>query len=193
MREQKEFIPEIKEMTNVLKNNGVILYPTDTIWGLGCDATSPEAIQKIIDIKQRSGEKNFIVLLDSESRLQTYVNNVPEQAWSLIEYAEKPLTIIYEGAKNLPPELIAADGSIAIRVTKDDFCKYLIGSLRKPIVSTSANISGQASPASFRDIDPEIVNAVDYTANWRRNERMNNPPSTIIRLRTNGEIEFIRR
>ena len=193
MREQKEFISEIREMTNVLKNNGVILYPTDTIWGLGCDATSPEAVQKIINIKKRSSEKNFIVLLDSESRLQTYVEQVPEQAWTLIEFSEKPLTIIYEKAKNLPHELIAEDGSIAIRVTKDDFCKYLIGALRKPIVSTSANFSGQPSPASFRDIDPEIVNGVDYAANWRRREKMNNPPSTIIRLRTNGEIEFIRR
>jgi L-threonylcarbamoyladenylate synthase len=189
----KEFLPEIKLLTNALKKDGVILYPTDTIWGLGCDATSPVAIQKIIDIKKRSEEKNFIVLLDSESRLQTYVEKVPEQAWSLIEFSEKPLTIIYDGAKNLPHELIAADGSIAIRVTKDEFCQYIIGSLRRPIVSTSANISGQPSPGSFTQIDEQIINAVDYATNWRRNERMINPPSTIIRLRSNGQIEFIRR
>jgi L-threonylcarbamoyladenylate synthase len=159
----KEFLPEIKVMTTVLKNEGVILYPTDTIWGLGCDATSPLAIKKIIEIKQRTPDKNFILLLDNESRIQSYVTQVPEQAWQLIEYAEKPLTIIYEGARNLPPELIAADGSIAIRITRDEFCKYLIGALRKPLVSTSANKSGQPSPVSYSDIDPEIISSVDYT------------------------------
>jgi L-threonylcarbamoyladenylate synthase len=189
----KEFLPEIKTMTAVLKNNGVILYPTDTIWGLGCDATSEEAVKKIMKIKNRDREKSFILLLDHESRIQSYVNQVPEQAWQLIEYAERPLTIIYEGAKNLPAELIAADGSIAIRVTRDEFCKYLIGALRKPIVSTSANLSGRPSPASFADIDEEIVASVDYAAHWRRSEKMTAAPSAIIRLRTNGEIEFVRR
>ena len=189
----KEFLPEIKEMASVLKKGGVILYPTDTIWGLGCDATSIDGIRKIMQIKQRSEQKNFIVLLDSESRLQTYVKEIPEQAWSLIEYAEKPLTIIYEGARNLPEELIAPDGTIAIRVTRDEFCKYLIGALNKPIVSTSANISGQPSPLSYMDINETIVQSVDYAAKWRRNEKNNNTPSTIIRLRTSGQIEFIRR
>jgi L-threonylcarbamoyladenylate synthase len=189
----KEFLPEIKEITPILKKSGVILYPTDTIWGIGCDATSAEGINKIIEIKNRPEEKNFIVLLESESRLPTYVKEIPEQAWSLIEFSEKPLTIIYEGARNLPDELIAADGSIAIRVTKDEFCQYLIGALNKPIVSTSANISGQPSPKSFADIQPEILNSVDYVAKWRRNDRSNQTPSTIIRLRKNGQIEFIRR
>jgi L-threonylcarbamoyladenylate synthase len=190
----KEFLPEIKEMTAVLKKGGVIVYPTDTIWGIGCDATSPEAIRKIVEIKKRGEEKNFIVLLDSEARLHTYVSQIPEQAWSLIEYAEKPLTIIFDGARNLPDELIAEDGSIAIRVTKDEFCKYLIGAMNKPIVSTSANISGQPSPASFREISPDILNAADHVAKWRREEeKMPNAPSTIIRLRLNGQIEFIRR
>jgi L-threonylcarbamoyladenylate synthase len=189
----KEFLPEIKIMTPLLKKGGIILYPTDTIWGIGCDATSPSSVKRIMEIKKRNENKSFIVLLDSESRLSTYVEKVPEQAWALIEFDEKPLTIIYDGARNLPPELIAADGSVAIRVTKDEFCRYLIGALNKPIVSTSANISGMPAAASFEDIDPALLSQVDYVASWRRTERIKNQPSTIIRLRTNGEIEFIRR
>jgi L-threonylcarbamoyladenylate synthase len=189
----KEFLPEIKIIAPLLKKGGIILYPTDTIWGIGCDATSPVAIKKIMEVKKRDEKKSFIVLLDSESRLSTYVEKVPEQAWPLIEFSERPLTIIYDGARNLPSELIAADGSIAIRVTKDEFCRYLIGALNKPIVSTSANISGQPAAASFDDIDKDILDSVDYVAHWRRKERITNQPSAIIRLRTNGEIEFIRR
>jgi len=188
----KEYLEEVKRSVNVMKNKGVILYPTDTIWGIGCDATCAEAVKKIFELKKRTTDKNFILLLDHESRIQSYVKEVPEQAWSLIEYAEKPLTIIYEGAKNLPMEVISEDGSIAIRITRDEFCKNLIGALRKPVISTSANISGRPAPASFIDIDEEIIEGVDYVANWRQNEKIISKPSTIIRLGAGGTIKFIR-
>src|SRR5436190_104430 len=128
----KEFAEEAKRTLQVLKNGGIILYPTDTIWGLGCDATNPEAVNKIFDLKKRPSGKNFILLLDHESRLQSYVKEIPNQAWELIEFSEKPLTIIYEGARNLPAEVISEDGTVAIRVTRDEFCKHLIGGIKKP-------------------------------------------------------------
>ena len=189
----KEFQEEVKKSAAVMKNKGIILYPTDTIWGIGCDATCGETVKKIFKIKKRNAEKNFILLLDHESRLSTYVKEVPEQAWALIEYAERPLTIIYNGAKNLPPELIAEDGSIAIRITRDDFCKNLIGTLRKPIVSTSANISGEQTPSSFHEIHEQIISSMDYVVNWRQDEIILARPSTIVSLGTDGQIKFIRR
>ena len=140
---------EIKKSLEVLKSGGLILYPTDTIWGIGCDATNAAAINKVYELKKRSDSKSLILLVENESRILSYVREVPEQAWTLIEFAEKPLTIIYEEAKNLPQEIIASDGSIAIRVTKDEFCKNLLGLFRKPLVSTSANISGDSAPSSF--------------------------------------------
>ena len=188
----KEFLEDLKKAVLVIKNNGIILYPTDTIWGIGCDATSVEAIKKIFDLKQRDFSKNFILLLDHESRLASYVKEVPEQAWAMIEYSEKPLTIIYNGAKNLPEELISDDGSIAIRITRDDFCKNLIGALRKPLISTSANISGMPAPSSFYEIQNPIIKGVDYVVNWRQNEKVISKPSTIISLGTDGQIKFIR-
>lgn len=188
----KEYLSEVKKATAVLKDGGTILYPTDTIWGIGCDATNVEAVKKIYTIKQRSLDKNFILLLDTESRLASYIKEIPEQAWTLIEYSEKPLTIIYDGAKNLPVELISADGSIAIRITKDEFCQYLIGALRKPLISTSANISGEKAPSSFDEIDEEIIKNVDYVVNWRQTEKIIAKPSTIIRLKTDGQIKIIR-
>ncbi len=175
-----------------MKNNGIILYPTDTIWGIGCDATCIEAVKKIYDLKKRITGKNFILLLDHESRISSYVKEVPEQAYSLIEYTQKPLTIIYEGARNLPPEVISEDGTIAIRITRDEFCKNLVGALRKPVISTSANISGKPAPASFEDIEEEIIQGVDYVVNWRQNEKITSKPSTIISLGKGGKIKFIR-
>ncbi len=189
----KEFSEEIKSALTVLRSKGVILYPTDTIWGIGCDATIPEAVQKIFAIKKRREENAFILLLDHESRLLSYVKDVPEQAWMLIEHTEKPLTIIFDQAKNLPPEVIARDGSVAIRITRDPFCQGLISALRKPLVSTSANISGEPYPSSFSDINPEIISGVDYVVNHRQNENSILKPSTILRLKTNGQIQFIRR
>ena len=183
---------EIKKSLAVLKNGGVILYPTDTVWGLGCDATNPEAVKKIYEIKKRADTKTMILLVDLEARLSTYVKEIPEQAWPLIEFTDKPLTIVYDGARNLPSELIAQDGSIAIRVTNDEFCKNLIGVLRKPLVSTSANISGAPAPAIYQEVTEEIRSAVDYIVNWRKDDRQRHQPSSIIKLQKGGLIQIIR-
>ena len=183
---------EVKKSLAVLKNGRVILYLTDTVWGLGCDATNPEAVRKIYEIKKRADSKTMILLVDLEARLSTYVKEIPEQAWPLIEFTDKPLTIVYDGARNLPPELIAEDGSIAIRVTNDEFCKNLIGVLRKPLVSTSANISGSPTPAIYQEVSEEIRSSVDYVVNWRKDDRQRHAPSSIIKLQKGGLIQIIR-
>jgi len=184
---------EINKALEVLKSGGVILYPTDTIWGLGCDASNPEAVDKILKIKNRPAEKSLIVLLDVDSKLQSYVTEIPDVAYDLIEYAENPLTVIFSGAKNLAPNVINADGSVGIRVVKHDFCTPLIQRFRKPIVSTSANLSGQPSPKLFDDISPEILETVDYVVDFEQENRNNKKPSTIIKLGPSGQFEFIRK
>ena len=184
---------EINKALEVLKSGGVILYPTDTIWGLGCDATNPEAVEKLLKIKNRPAEKSLIVLLDVDNKLQSYVAEIPDVAYDLIEYAENPMTIIFSGAKNLAPNVINADGSVGIRVVKHDFCTPLIQRFRKPIVSTSANLSGQPSPKYFDDMDPEIIEAVDYVVDFEQENRNNKKPSTIIKLGPSGQFEFIRK
>ncbi|MCC7233105.1 MAG: threonylcarbamoyl-AMP synthase [Bacteroidia bacterium] len=188
-----EFQEEIKKCLDVLKNGGLILYPTDTIWGIGCDATNSNAIKKIYRLKNRNDSKSLILLLDTENRLQSYVESVPENAWAMIDFAEKPLTIIYDNGKNLPPEILAGDGSVAIRVTRDPFCSELIRRFRKPLVSTSANISGHPAPGSYLDISDEIKQGVDYVVNLRRMENQARTASTIIRMKGNGQIEFLRK
>lgn len=186
------------DITNALKaltSGGTILYPTDTIWGLGCDATNVSAIEKIFDIKKRGAEKSLIILLDDASKLKHYINHIPKEALALAETSERPLTIIYPSAdkKKLAANLLAADGSIAIRVTKDLFCKKLIQEFGKPIVSTSANVSGENPPANFSEISGEIKKVVDYVVQYRQEEKLNPKPSAIIRIGTKGEIEFIRK
>ncbi|PWS31465.1 L-threonylcarbamoyladenylate synthase [Pedobacter paludis] len=184
---------EINKAFEVLKSGGVILYPTDTIWGLGCDATNAEAVEKLLKIKNRPAEKSLIVLLDIDSKLQSYVNEVPEIAYDLIEYAENPLTIIFSGAKNLAPNVINADGSVGIRIVKHDFCTPLLQRFRKPIVSTSANLSGEPSPKFFDDIHPEILEAVDLVVDFEQENRSVKKPSTIMKLSPSGQFEFIRK
>lgn len=184
---------EINKALEVLKSGGVILYPTDTIWGLGCDASNPEAVEKVLKIKNRPAEKSLIVLLDVDTKLQSYVNDVPEIAYDLIEYAEHPLTIIFSGAKNLAKNVINNDGSIGIRIVKHDFCTPLIQRFRKPIVSTSANLSGEASPKNFDDISSEIIDAVDYIVDFEQENRSSKKPSTIMKLSPGGQFEFIRK
>jgi len=184
---------EINKALEVLKSGGVILYPTDTIWGLGCDASNPEAVEKVLKIKNRPAEKSLIVLLDVDTKLQSYVNDVPEVAYDLIEYAENPLTIIFSGAKNLAKNVINDDGSVGIRIVKHDFCTPLIQRFRKPIVSTSANLSGEPSPKNFDDINSEIINAVDYIVDFEQENRSSKKPSTIMKLSTGGQFEFIRK
>ena len=153
-----------------MNEGGVILYPTDTIWGIGCDATNEEAVRRVYEIKQRSDSKAMLVLVDSPVKVDFYVQDVPEVAWDLIEVADKPLTIIYSGARNLAPNLIAEDGSVGIRVTNEEFSKRLCQQFRKAIVSTSANISGQPSPANYSEITEELKSMVDYVVGYRREE-----------------------
>lgn len=183
---------EIKKAVEVLRNGGIILYPTDTIWGLGCDATNEKAVQRIYEIKKRSDAKSLLVLLDNPGKLQGYIDEVPDIAWDLIELSEKPLTIIYPNAKNLAPNLIAADKSIGIRITNETFSKRLCESFRKPIVSTSANISGATAPAIFSEISQEIISQVDYVVNFKQNDTAISKPSSILKLGLGGEIVIIR-
>lgn len=184
---------EIEKALNVLKNGGVILYPTDTVWGLGCDATNEEAVSKINDIKGRSSDKSFIILLDTDAKLQSYVTEIPDVAYDLIEYAENPLTIVFSGAKNLAKNVINEDGSVGVRIAKHDFCQQLIQRFRKPITSTSANISGQPSPRFFDEISEEIKEAVDYIVELEQDLKIEKKPSTIMKLAPGGQFSFIRR
>lgn len=183
---------EIKKACEVMQNGGVILYPTDTVWGIGCDATNEEAVKRVYEIKQRSDSKAMLVLVDSPVKVDFYVKDVPSVAWDLIELTTKPLTVIYDGARNLAPNLIAEDGSVGIRVTGEEFSKQLCFRFRKAIVSTSANISGQPAPAVFSEISDDIKNAVDYIVDYRREETGHPKPSSIIKLGQKGEVKIIR-
>ena len=183
---------DIKKACEVMSRGGVILYPTDTIWGIGCDATNEEAVRRVYEIKQRADSKAMLVLVDSAVKVDFYVQDVPEVAWDLIELADKPLTIIYSGARNLAPNLLAADGSVGIRVTSEAFSKRLCQQFRKAIVSTSANISGQPSPANFSEISEEIKSAADYIVGFRQEETGHPNPSSIIKLDKGGLIKIIR-
>lgn len=183
---------EIKKAIEVMRNGGVILYPTDTIWGIGCDATNEEAVKKVYEIKKRADSKALICLVDSEAKIDFYVKDVPPVAWDLIELSTKPLTVIYDGARNLAPNLLAEDGSVGIRVTNEEFSKQLCFRFRKAVVSTSANISGEPSPKSFADISDEIKNAVDYIVGVRQNEKGGVKPSSIIKLGASGVVQVIR-
>lgn len=183
---------DIKKALDVLHNGGIILYPTDTIWGIGCDATNKDAVKRIYELKQRADSKSMLILLDSDVRLNSYLNEVPEIAYDLIDLSEKPLTIIYDGAKNLAKNLIANDGSIGIRITTESFSKQLCSRFKKPIVSTSANISGNPSPQIFDEISDEIINGVDYVVKYRKDETTPANPSSIIKLGIGATIEVIR-
>lgn len=171
---------------------GVILYPADTIWGIGCDATNEEAVRRVYEMKQRSDSKAMLVLVDSSVKVDFYVQDVPEIAWDLIDLADKPLTIIYSGARNLASNLLAEDGSVGIRVTNEAFSKRLCQQFRKAIVSTSANISGQPSPGNFSEISEKVKSAVDYIVEYRREEMGRPKPSGIIKLGRGGAIQLIR-
>lgn len=188
---------DIKNAVETMRRGGTILYPTDTIWGIGCDATNAEAVKKVYDIKQRDDSKALICLVDSDARLQRYVRQVPDVAWQLIDSLKdsdaRPTTLILDGAVNLAPNLIADDGSIALRITQEPFSRELCYRFQKAVVSTSANISGEPAAQNYRDIDPRIIEAVDYVCWSRRQEHQPHQPSSIIRLRENGEVEIIRR
>lgn len=184
---------DIQNAVNVMKQGGVILYPTDTVWGIGCDATNAEAVAKVYKMKQRDDSKAMICLVDSDVRLQRYVRNVPEVAWQLMEYAEKPTTVILDNAVNLAQNLIAEDGSIAMRITHEEFSKELCFRFQKPIVSTSVNVSGEPAAQNFRDIAPEFIEAADYVCFARRQEHKPHTPSSIIKIKEDGEVTIIRK
>jgi L-threonylcarbamoyladenylate synthase len=188
---------DIRNAVETMRRGGTILYPTDTVWGIGCDATNAEAVKRVYDIKQRDDSKALICLVDNDARLQRYVRNVPDVAWQLIDSLKdsdaRPTTLILDGAINLAPNLIADDGSIALRITQEAFSKELCYRFQKAIVSTSANISGEPAAQNYCDIDPNIVEAVDYVCWSRRQEHQPHKPSSIIRLRENGEVEIIRK
>lgn len=184
---------EVAKALKVVQEGGIILYPTDTIWGIGCDATNTEAIKKLYKLKQRDETKSMIILLDSDNKLESYINEVPSIAYDLIEFAENPLTLIMPGAKNISPALISSDGSVGVRIVRHPFCQQIIQRLRKPLVSTSANISGQPSPQYFGQIDQEIIDGVDYIVDLEQHDTELKKPSTIMRLQPDGRFEFIRR
>ncbi|MBF0761073.1 threonylcarbamoyl-AMP synthase [Dysgonomonas mossii] len=183
---------DIKKAFEVLVSGGLILYPTDTIWGIGCDATNEEAVHRVYELKRRVDSKALITLLDNPIKLDYYIDEVPSLAWDLIELSEKPLTIIYDGARNIAPNLMAEDGSLAIRVTKEKFSQELCKRFRKALVSTSANISGEPAPANFDDISEEIKQGVDYIVKYRQDDTSKSKASSIIKLGKTGEVKIIR-
>ena len=183
---------DISKALAVMRKGGVILYPTDTIWGIGCDASNETAVRKIFSIKKRRDSKSMLVLLDDPGKLHKYINIVPEIALELIKVSNKPLTIIYPEGKNIAPLLSADDGSIGIRITSDPFCKELINKLGNPLVSTSANISGFPSPSVFSEISGEIKALVDYIVEWRQNDQKTHTQSSLIKLEAGGTFKILR-
>lgn len=186
------FNEDLRCAVEVMRRGGVVLYPTDTVWGIGCDATNAEAVRRVYEIKRRAESKALIVLVDSMAKLSGCVREVSDMAWSLVELADKPLTIIYDGARNLAGNLIAEDGSVAIRITQERFSKALCGRMHVPVVSTSANVSGEPTPKNFSEISQAIVGAVDYVVRYRQDDTAKPNPSSIIKLGINGEVKVIR-
>jgi len=187
------FDDDIKEALVSLREGGIILYPTDTIWGIGCDATNAAAVEKIFKIKSRDENKSLLVLVDGENMLDRYVKDIPEIAFELAGVSDTPLTIIYPEGKNLAPGACSEDGSVAIRICHDEFCKELISRFRKPIISTSANLSGKSSPENFDAIDNTIKESVGFVVKYRQNDRKKHTASPIIKLEANGTIKIIRK
>ena len=183
---------DLKKALEILKSGGIILYPTDTIWGIGCDATNVEAVKRIYEIKQREDSKSMLVLMENPNRISSYVDDVPEIALDLLEVTDKPTTIIYSGAKNLANNLINSDGSIGIRITTEDFTQQLIQRFKKPIVSTSANVSGDAPAQNFMAISQDIIEAVDYVVEYRQDDMTKYQASSIIKIGSDWGVQIIR-
>ncbi|MGI8582684.1 MAG: L-threonylcarbamoyladenylate synthase [Chitinophagaceae bacterium] len=186
------FDNDITSCLNILSKGGLILYPTDTIWGVGCDATNDNAVAKIFSLKQRPDSKSMIILVADEKDIFNYVADPDKKIFDYLSSKKNPTTVIYENANNIAQGLISGDGTVAIRIVKDDFCKALITKYKKPIVSTSANISGQSFPKNFNEIYPAIKNGVDYIVQHRQHDIMSSQPSSIIKLNAEGEIEVLR-
>lgn len=187
-----DFTEEINNALKVLKRGGIILYPTDTVWGIGCDATNADAIDKIYQLKQRNEEKALICLVSDFKMLNQYVEDVPEVAYDILKYAAQPTTIIYDKPIRVAENLVGKDDTLGIRVTKDKFCQMLIRKMKKPLVSTSANLSGQPTPESFHQIAPEILKGVDYVVNLQQSKKTSKP-SAIIKLSNDGKVQVIRK
>ena len=187
-----EYSGDIRQAIEVLRNGGVILYPTDTIWGIGCDATNREAVKRVMTIKRRADHKQMLVLADGLAMLERYVDEVPDAAYQLLEVATTPLTLVLDGAHGVAPELLGDDNSLGIRITGERYSRDLCARLHKPIVSTSANISGNPSPATFADIDEQIKNAVDYIAEYRRDDTQPRAASSVIQMKADGAFKILR-
>ena len=183
---------EIHNAFEIIQQGGIILYPTDTVWGIGCDATNPEAVAKIYKLKKRAETQSMIVLMNGEKMMYNVFKDIPEVAWQIIDLSEKPTTIILDNPRNVAPNLISQDKSLGIRIVKEPFCFKLMEKMRKPLVSTSANISGHPTPIAFKDINPEIIKGVDYVVNLNR-DKIGGKPSTIIKLTNDSQVKVIRK
>ena len=189
---QETMKESLEKALEVLKHGGIILYPTDTVWGIGCDATNTKAVERIFELKKRADAKAMLMLVGSEGQLQQYVKEIPDIAWQLIDASVNPLTIIYDEPVNISPALLAEDGSAGFRITGEYFSKSLCQRLRRPLVSTSANLSGHPAPKNFKEIDREIIEGVDYVVEVRRDEENSPAPSNIIKVGNNSVIKVIR-
>lgn len=183
---------DVAEAVRVMNAGGIIVYPTDTIWGIGCDAANDEAVRRVFEIKRRSDSKALISLVDSEAKVQFYVPDVPDVAWDMMELAERPMTIVFDRVRNLAPSLLAADGSAALRVTREAFSHELCRRFKRAVVSTSANFSGEASPACFDDINPDLLALADYVVRSRRDEKAPARPSSVVKLGADGTVKILR-
>lgn len=192
LRNLEDYSEDLAKALDILKKGGIILYPTDTIWGIGCDARNSEAVKRIFSLKKRADSKSMLVLVNNEAALERLTDDIPEINWELLEVAVNPLTIIYDSAKGVAPEILSEDGSLGIRITKENFSNELCKRLNAPLVSTSANISGEKAPRFFMEISQEIKNGVDYVVNYRQNEISEAKPSNIIKLSKEGVVKVIR-
>lgn len=183
---------EIHKAYEVIKNGGIILYPTDTVWGIGCDATNPEAVKKIYALKQREESKSMIVLMNGERMVYNVFKDIPEVAWQILDLSEKPTTLILDNPRNVAPNIIGQDNTLGMRIVKEPFCFKLMERMKAPLVSTSANISGEPTPKSFKEISPAILQGVDYVVNLHH-DKIGGKPSTIIKLSANSEVKIIRK
>lgn len=183
---------EVQNAYEVIKNGGIILYPTDTVWGIGCDASNPEAVKKIYALKQREESKSMIVLMNGEKMMYTVFKDIPEVAWQILDLSEKPTTLILDNPRNVAPNIIAEDKTLGVRIVKEPFCFKLMERMKKPLVSTSANISGMFTPKSFKEISPEILKGVDYVVNLHH-DKICDKPSTIIKLTNDSQVKVIRK
>ncbi|MCD7722091.1 MAG: threonylcarbamoyl-AMP synthase [Prevotellaceae bacterium] len=184
---------DIRNAVEAMRKGGVVLYPTDTVWGIGCDATNEAAVRRVFEIKRREDNRAMLCLVDSADRLQRYFRRIPDVAWDLMDCATEPLTLVLQGASGVAPSLVAEDGSLGVRVTKDEFSRQMCFRLQRPIVSTSANISGEPTPAFFKEINGEIVSQMDYVVQFRRGDTTRRKPSHIVKLDLDGAVTIIRR